>query len=282
MTHALRIALAQMTAGIVPADNAAWLEQAIAEAAQGGARILFTPEMSGLLDRDRTRLFAHVRSEKDDEVLARVRKAAATHRIWISLGSLAIRSDTDSEKLVNRSFLIDDTGAICARYDKIHLFDVDVGAGHSYRESASFAPGAQAVVAPTPWGVMGLSICYDLRFARLYDALSMAGATLITVPAAFTQPTGEAHWHILLRARAIEAGVFVVAAAQSGTHADGRQTYGHSLVIDPWGKILLDMGTDAGVGFCDIDLDAVQEVRGRIPALQHRRTIATPHSTGAA
>ena len=274
MTTLLRIALAQMTAGIVPADNGAWLEQAIAQAAQGGAQMLFTPEMSGLLDRDRTRLFAQVKSEAEDDVLARVRAAAKAQRLWVSLGSLALRSDTHSDKLVNRSFVIDDQGEIRARYDKIHLFDVDVSAGHSYRESASFAPGAEAVTATTPWATLGLSICYDLRFARLYDALSMAGATILTVPAAFTQPTGEAHWHVLLRARAIEAGAFVVAAAQSGTHADGRQTYGHSLVIDPWGNILRDMGTETGVGFCDIDLDAVADVRGRIPALTHRRAIS--------
>lgn len=278
MSQKLRIALAQMTAGIDPAANALWLENAIAQAAQGGAQMLFTPEMSGLLDRNRQRLFAHVQSEADDDVLKRVRNAARAHHIWISLGSLALKSDTDSERLVNRSFVIDDSGEIVARYDKIHLFDVDVGAGHSYRESASFAPGAQAVTVKTPWAVMGLSICYDLRFARLYDALTSHGATLLAIPAAFTQPTGEAHWHILQRARAIESASFVVAAAQSGTHEDGRQTYGHSLVVDPWGGILLDMGTDTGVGFCDLDLGTIEEVRGNIPVLNHRRAIAAPKS----
>ena len=273
MTTAVRLALAQMTSGITAADNALWLEQAIAQAAKGGAQILCTPEMSGLLDRDRARLFAGAQLESEDIVLARVRAAARQHKIWVALGSLAVRAAPEADKLANRSFLIDDQGEIQARYDKIHLFDVDVAAGHSYRESASFAPGSAAVVAHTPWATMGLSICYDLRFARLYDALSQAGAQILLVPAAFTQPTGQAHWHVLLRARAIEAGAFVVAAAQSGTHADGRQTFGHSLVINPWGEILLDMGTEAAVAFCDIDLQAVADVRARIPALAHRRDI---------
>ena len=280
MTQTMRLALAQMQSGILPEENAAWLETAIAQAAEGGAQILFTPEMSGLLDRDRARLFAAAQTEADDLVLARVRQAARAHKIWVELGSLAIRNEADETRLLNRSFVIDDQGDIRARYDKIHLFDVDVAAGHSYRESASFARGQKAVTAATPWAMLGLSICYDLRFARLYDALSMAGAEILSVPAAFTQPTGEAHWHVLLRARAIEAGAFVVAAAQSGTHDDGRQTYGHSLVVDPWGTVLLDMGTDVGVGFCDIDLHMLADVRGRIPARAHRRDIARPE-TGA-
>lgn len=278
MTQAVRLALAQMQSGIVPEDNATWLETAIAQAAQGGAQMLFTPEMSGLLDRDRARLFAAAQSESQDQVLARLCQAARTHKIWVALGSLAIRNDAQDGHLLNRSFVIDDQGDIRARYDKIHLFDVDVGAGHSYRESASFARGHKAVTVATPWAMLGLSICYDLRFARLYDALSMAGAEILSVPAAFTQPTGEAHWHVLLRARAIEAGAFVVAAAQSGAHADGRQTYGHSLVVDPWGTVLLDMGTDIGVGFCDIDMQSLVDVRRRIPALTHRRDIALPET----
>ncbi len=269
----LRLGLVQMTAGIDPAANAASLTTAIAALAAGGAQMIFTPEMSGLLDRNRDRLFAAVRREADDPVLAAVRNAARVHGVWVHLGSLALAEGQDG-RLVNRGFMIDDQGAVCARYDKIHLFDVDVGAGHSYRESASFTPGETAVAAMTPWGTVGLSICYDLRFARLYDTLtSVGGATLLSVPAAFTQPTGAAHWQVLLRARAIEAGAFVVAAAQTGLHDDGRETFGHSLVIDPWGHVLLDMGTVTGHALCDIDLDAVAATRARIPAIDHRRAI---------
>jgi predicted amidohydrolase len=178
--------------------------------------------------------------------------------------------------LVNRGFLIDDKGAIRARYDKIHLFDVDLANGESWRESAVYAPGSGPILASTPWGSIGLSICYDIRFPDLYRALTDAGAVILTVPAAFTVPTGQAHWHLLLRARAVEAGVFVVAAAQSGAHEDGRATYGHSLVVDPWGDVLLDMGDGTGVGIVDIDLARVAEVRGRVPAISHRRPLPSP------
>jgi predicted amidohydrolase len=172
-------------------------------------------------------------------------------------------------RLVNRSFLIDSSGEIRARYDKLHLFDVDLPTGERHRESATYAPGQHAVVATTPWAKLGMSICYDVRFAALYAALATSGAQILTVPAAFTRPTGAAHWHVLMRARAIETGSFVIAAAQTGEHADGRATFGHSLVINPWGEILLDMGIEAGVAICDIDLDLVAETRARIPALRH-------------
>jgi predicted amidohydrolase len=206
-------------------------------------------------------------------VLGEVRAAAARHGVWVQLGSLALRQE-ETERLANRSFLIDADGEIRARYDKIHLFDVDLPTGESWRESASYAPGSRSVVAETPWGRLGLSICYDLRFPNLYRTLSDAGATMLSVPAAFTVPTGQAHWHVLLRARAIEAGAFVIAAAQSGTHADGRTTFGHSLVVDPWGEVLLDMGEGTGIGFAEIDPQRVTEVRARIPVLSHRRAIA--------
>jgi predicted amidohydrolase len=235
--------------------------------------MLFTPEMSGLLDRERGRAAAHYRREADDPVLARVRAAAAEAGIWVALGSLALLAD-DGERLVNRSFLIDHAGAVRARYDKIHLFDVDLPSGESWRESASFVAGAQPVVADTPLGPIGLSVCYDLRFAGLYAALSGAGAVLLSVPAAFTVPTGEAHWHVLMRARAIESACFLVAAAQCGTHEDGRATYGHSLVVDPWGRVLLDMGSDSpALGFADLDLREVEAVRARLPVLAHRRAL---------
>lgn len=267
----MKIALAQLTSGIDPVANARLLVDAVAEAAAADAAMLFTPEMSGLLDRDRARASAVLRSEEDDGVLAAVCAAAAKHRIWVHLGSLAVLNG--SGKLANRAFVIDDSGKIRARYDKLHLFDVDLPSGESWRESAAYAPGEGAVVVQTPIGALGLSICYDLRFADLYRALSNAGATVLAIPAAFTLPTGAAHWHVLMRARAIEAGAYVVAAAQTGEHADGRATYGHSLVVDPWGEIVLDMGETAGIGYAEIDQARIADVRARIPVIAHRRAI---------
>jgi deaminated glutathione amidase len=269
----MRIALYQANTGIDPDRNARDLVAAIEAASEGGATILFTPEMSGLLDRDRGRAAAHLRGEADDPVLAAVRDAAARRGIWIHLGSLALAGERTDGRLVNRGFLIDEQGRVRARYDKMHLFDVDLPTGESWRESAAYAPGERPVVADTPLGALGLSVCYDLRFPDLYRALTDAGATILAVPAAFTVPTGQAHWHILLRARAIEAGAFVVAAAQTGRHEDGRETYGHSLVVDPWGRVLLDMGDALGVGFAELDLNQVDEVRSRLPAIRHRRPI---------
>ena len=267
-----RIALFQSCTGIDPAANAQALVAAIGEAAAGGAGMLFTPEMSGLLDRDAERAAANLRPEEEDEVLAACREAAKRQGLWLHLGSLAVR--TDEQKLANRTFVIDPTGAVRARYDKIHLFDVDLPTGESWRESAVYRPGEGAVVVEgTPVGRLGLAICYDLRFPALFSRLAEAGAETVAVPAAFTVPTGRAHWEVLLRARAIEAGAFIVAAAQSGRHADGRETYGHSLVIGPWGEPLVDMGEGIGVGFADIELSRVQDVRRRIPSLSHRRPI---------
>ena len=273
MTAPHRIALVQTTTGIDPAANADALAAAIDEAGAEGAAMVFTPEMSGLLDRDRARAAASIRAEGDDVVLARVREAAAAAGIWVHLGSLALRRDDGM--LANRGFVIDGAGAVRARYDKMHLFDVDLPTGESWRESAAYAAGGQAVAAQTPVGRVGLSICYDLRFPDLYRALSDAGAAILSVPAAFTRPTGAAHWHLLLRARAVEAGAFVVAAAQTGEHADGRATFGHSLVVDPWGEVLLDMGEAPGIGYAEIDPARLAEVRARVPALRHRRPIGT-------
>ncbi|AJP72463.1 carbon-nitrogen hydrolase family protein [Sphingomonas hengshuiensis] len=267
-----RAALLQMTSGIDPAANAATLVQGVADAASGGAAMLFTPEMSGLVDSDRARAAASLTSEGEDRVLAAVRDAAAKHGIWVHLGSLAVRRD-DGGKLANRAYVIDGTGEIRARYDKMHLFDVDLPTGESWRESNSYAPGEQAVTVETPLGVLGLAICYDLRFPDLFRSLSDAGATILAIPAAFTRPTGAAHWHILQRARAIEAAAFVISAAQTGLHADGRATYGHSLVVDPWGEVLLDMGEPAGLAFAEIDQARVAAARGRVPVLRHRRAI---------
>ena len=267
-----RIALFQSNTGIDPAANADGLGKAIAEAAAGGAEILFTPEMSGLLDRDSTRAAKNLHREEEDDVLAACREAAKQHRIWLHIGSLAVL--VDDGKVANRGFVIDREGNIRARYDKLHLFDVDLPTGESWRESNVYSAGKDVVlVNGTPIGKLGLTICYDLRFPGLFARLAEADADVIAVPAAFTVPTGKAHWHILLRARAIEAGLFIVAAAQVGHHDDGRNTFGHSLVIDPWGELLLDMGEQPGVGFADIDLKRISDVRGRIPALNHRRII---------
>jgi predicted amidohydrolase len=234
--------------------------------------MLFTPEMSGLLDRDSQRASTNLRPEEEDQVLAACRDAAREHGIWLHLGSVAVL--VDDGKVANRGFVIDRNGNIRARYDKIHLFDVDLPTGESWRESAVYRPGNGAVlVNGTPVGKLGLTICYDLRFPTLFARIAEADADVISVPAAFTVPTGRAHWHVLLRARAIEAGVFVVAAAQVGRHEDGRQTFGHSLVVDPWGEVLLDMGEERGVGFAEIDLSRISDVRSRIPALNHRRPI---------
>jgi predicted amidohydrolase len=267
-----RIAVYQARSGIDPAANAAALVRAIEEAAAGGAAMLFTPEMSGLLDGNRERAARSVASEGDDRVLQAVRQAASEHGLWVQLGSLALRGQGD--RLANRAFVIDGAGEIRARYDKMHLFDVDLPTGESWRESAVYDGGKQAVlVRGTPVGNLGLTICYDLRFPALFERLSEAGADVISVPAAFTVPTGKAHWEILLRARAIEAGLFVVAAAQGGRHEDGRETYGHSLVVDPWGEVRLDAGDLGGVHFAEIDLQRIAEVRSRVPALQHRRPV---------
>ena len=269
---AVRIALFQAQSGIEPAANADRLVEAVRQAAAGGAAMLFTPEMSGMLDRDRQRALGKARREDDDEVLAAVRVAAAEAGIWVHLGSLALRGEGD--KLVNRGFVIDDSGDVRARYDKIHLFDVNLPTGESWRESAMYDAGASAVVVSgTPVGKLGLTICYDLRFPELFQRLSEAGADVIAVPAAFTVPTGKAHWQVLMRARAIEAELFIVAAAQAGHHEDGRDTYGHSLVADPWGELIVEMDGQPGLAFAEIDLSLIADVRARIPVHQHRRAI---------
>ena len=267
-----KIALFQSTTGIEPEANAKALVDAIDQASAGAAEVLFTPEMSGLLDRDSARAAKSLRREENDPTLAAIRDAAKGNHLWVSIGSLAVLNEDG--KIANRSYVIDREGQIRARYDKIHLFDVDLPTGESWRESNTYSPGQGVVlVNGTPVGKLGLTICYDLRFPGLFARLAESDADVISVPAAFTVPTGKAHWHILLRARAIEAGLFVVAAAQVGRHEDGRQTFGHSLVVDPWGEVLLDMGDQPGVGFADIDLKRISDVRSRIPALNHRRAI---------
>ncbi|MFL6732611.1 MAG: carbon-nitrogen hydrolase family protein [Sphingomicrobium sp.] len=267
-----RIALFQSTSGIDPDSNARSLAEAIDRAAAGGAEMLFTPEMSGVLDRDAQRATKVLRPQEQDRVLEALREAAARQRMWLHVGSLAVL--IEDGKVANRSFVIDREGEVRATYDKIHLFDVDLPTGESWRESNVYSAGKGVVlVNGTPVGKLGLTICYDLRFPGLFARLAEADADVIAVPAAFTVPTGKAHWHVLLRARAIESELFVVAAAQVGHHEDGRNTFGHSLVVDPWGEVILDMGDEPGVGFADIDLKRISEVRSRIPALNHRRPI---------
>ena len=267
-----RIAILQMTSGIDPAANAETLVRAIERAGEGGAAMLFTPEMSGLLDRDRKRAAASIRPEGEDVVLVAVREAAARAGLWVALGSLAV--EREDGRWANRSFLIDGSGGVAARYDKIHMFDVALASGESWRESAAYAPGEAVVTAETPVGKLGLTICYDVRFPALFEELGKQSCDVIAIPAAFTVPTGEAHWHLLQRTRAIEASAFVVAAAQVGEHEDGRRTYGHSLVVDPWGEVLLDMGGDAaGLGFAELDSARIADVRGQLPSLANRRPI---------
>lgn len=275
-----KIALLQMCSGIDPAANAATLARAAKEAAAAGAVMLFAPEMSAMLDRQRERGSAHIVAEADSTFVAQICEAARRTGIWIHLGSLPVVSEVAGEGWRNRSLVIDGQGVVRARYDKIHLFDVDLPTGERWRESAAYSAGHQSILLDSPAGRLGLTICYDLRFAALFDALGAAGAEIICVPAAFTVPTGEAHWHVLLRARAIEQGCFIIAAAQSGSHEDGRSTYGHSLVVSPWGDVLLDMGTEPGLGFVEIDLQQVSEVRSKIAAIRHRRPIAPVSHVG--
>ncbi len=261
-----------MTSGIVPEDNGSTIVGAIGAAAMGGATMLFTPEMSGLIDRDRKRAAGKIVAEAADPVLASAREAAAKAGIWVALGSLAVAREDG--RWANRSFLIDSSGTIAARYDKLHMFDVDLVTGETWRESAAYVPGEAVVVAETPLGRLGLTICYDLRFPALFEELGRQSCDVIAIPAAFTKPTGAAHWHVLQRARAIEASAYVVSAAQVGTHADGRETYGHSLAIDPWGDVLLDMGGEvAGLSFAEIDPARTAEVRAQLPSLANRRAM---------
>jgi deaminated glutathione amidase len=264
-----RVGLVQMRSGRLPAANADSAMKLIAEAKAGGADYVQTPEMTNILEAKREALMAVIVPEHEDPSLAAFRDAARKHRLWLHIGSLALRISPD--RAVNRGFLIDPQGEIAARYDKIHMFDVDLANGETYRESRNYAPGEHAVVADLPWGRLGITICYDLRFPALYRALAESGSTFLAIPSAFTKQTGEAHWHVLNRARAIENGCFVFAAAQGGSHENGRDTFGHSLVVDPWGRVLAEGGIDPAVVMADIDLAAAATARRRVPSLQHGR-----------
>ncbi|MEL6476474.1 MAG: carbon-nitrogen hydrolase family protein [Pseudomonadota bacterium] len=276
----MRAGLVQLNATDDPAENLPITEALVRGAAAGGADLVLTPEVTNIVSASRTRQREVLRAEAEDPTLARLREVAAEAGIWLLIGSLALDPGKEDGRFVNRSFLVDPSGGVAARYDKIHMFDVSLGGDESYRESAGYRPGKDAVVAATPFGRIGLTICYDMRFPALYRALALAGAEILTVPSAFTVPTGRAHWEVLLRARAIETGCFVLAPAQWGPHrasrGRARETYGHSLAIDPWGRLLGDAGEGTGVSLIDLDLSEVAKARERVPSLNNARDFRGP------
>jgi predicted amidohydrolase len=273
-----RAALVQLCSGRDVDKNVADAVGLIREAAAGGAQYVQTPEVTTLMELETAKLFAAVEPEEDNRALQRFRDLAAELKIWLHIGSMPVRVAPD--KIANRAYVLSPDGSIAATYDKIHMFDVDLPGGESYRESKNYRPGDRAVVASLPWGGLGLAICYDLRFPQIFRALAKSGARFLAVPAAFTKVTGEAHWHTLLRARAIECQCFVFAAAQGGRHEHGRDTYGHSLIISPWGQILAEGGVQPGVIFADIDLQAIEDARSRVPSLGHDRPFTVESRSG--
>lgn len=270
----VRVALVQVNAGPEMEPNLHQAGHLVRQAAAQGAQMVCLPENVSLMVQGRDKILARVKPEDSHPGVVFFSDLARDLGLWIMTGSLGCL--LPDGRVANRAFVMDPTGTIVARYDKIHMFDVDLPGGESYRESATFQPGTQAVVATTPWGGLGLSICYDVRFAYLYRALAKAGASIITVPAAFTVPTGRAHWHVLLRTRAIETGCFVLAPAQTGMHDGGRATYGHSLIISPWGEVLADAGEEVGILLADLDLAKIAEARRMVPSLGHDRPFAGP------
>lgn len=275
-----RAALLQLTSSDDPAENLPRVAEQVRAAVADGASFVLTPEVTNCVSASRTRQREMLQTESDDRTLAGLREEAARAGIWLLIGSLALRSEPPEERFVNRSFLIAPDGTVAARYDKMHMFDVQVSETETYRESAGYAPGAHAVTAETPFGTLGLTICYDLRFPYLYRALAQAGAEILTVPSAFSPATGPLHWEPLLRARAIETGAYVLAPAQTGAHAAtrgrARSTWGHSLAVSPWGEVLTDAGTAPGITFAKIDRSAVADARAKVPSLSHTRTFEGP------
>jgi deaminated glutathione amidase len=279
MTSArLTAACVQMRSSRDPLQNRDSAVAGVREAASRGANFVQTPEMTSLVERNRASLFEKVRPEEEDPTLAALRQVARETGVTIHLGSIAVRA---GDKIANRAYLIDPEGTITASYDKVHLFDVDLPNGESWRESATYSGGDRAVLAPTPWGLLGLTICYDVRFPALYRALAEGGASILSAPACFTRQTGEAHWHVLHRARAIETGSFMISAAQGGIHEDGRETFGHSLIVDPWGRVLAEAGTEPEVILAEIDLSLVADARGRIPTLKNARPFTVEVASSA-
>jgi predicted amidohydrolase len=276
----MRAALIQLTASDLPDENLGLVRARMREAAARGAEMILTPEVTNCVSASRTHQTRVLAREEDDPTLAGLRQEAARLGVWLLIGSLALRTDDPEGRFANRSFLVDAGGEIRARYDKIHMFDVEVSPEETYRESDGFRPGTRAVLADSPWGGIGLTICYDVRFPALYRRLAHAGARILTVPSAFSHVTGPAHWESLLRARAIETGAFVLAPAQTGTHeaqrGRARQTHGHSLAVGPWGEVLADGGTAPGITIVDLDMGAVDEARRRVPSLRHDRAFDGP------
>lgn len=276
----MKTALLQITSGDDPAANLAMVSAMVGQAAAAGAGFILTPEVTNIVSSNRAQRDKVVQAQDVDITLAGLRELAARLGIWLSIGSLLIKTDDPDGRVANRSFLIDPTGDIAAQYDKIHLFDVTVSPTETYRESAGVRPGNRAVIADTPFGKIGLTVCYDVRFPQLHRALAHAGAQIILQPAAFSTVTGAAHWEPLLRARAIETGCYVLAAAQTGLHpsstGETRRTYGHSMAVSPWGEVLLDAGTPPGISYVELDLSAVAQARARIPALDHDRAFEGP------
>ena len=276
----MKAAILQLNSGDDPATNLATVSELVGQAARQGAEFILTPEVTNCVSQDRAHQEQVLQHQDDDITLTGLRNAAVRHGVWLSIGSLALKTGDADGRFANRSFMIDPAGQIVAQYDKIHMFDVTVSPTESYRESAGYRPGERAAIADTPFGRIGMSICYDVRFAYLYRALAQSGAQVLLVPSAFSPVTGAAHWEPLLRARAIETGSYVLAAAQTGTHSaqsgKPRQTYGHSLAVSPWGEILVDMGTVPGIAMVDLDLAEVAQSRKRIAALSHDRPFEGP------
>lgn len=275
-----RVAALQMRTGMDPARNLVEFEALVREAASRGANYVQSPEMTGVLVRGRNALMERIVAADEDPLVRRASELAAELSIFVHIGSTAVL--LDDGKVANRGFLFGTDGSLITTYDKIHMFDVDLDNGESWRESATYSAGDKATVAELPFGKLGIAICYDLRFPQLFRAEALAGAEILTVPAAFTRQTGEAHWHVLLRARAIENGAWVIAAAQGGRHEDGRETYGHSLIVDPWGRVVADAGNDEpGIVLADIDPAASAEARRKIPNLKNARAFSAPSEAGA-
>ncbi|MFY0616010.1 carbon-nitrogen hydrolase family protein [Shimia sp.] len=276
----MRAALLQMTSSDSPKDNLAQASKMLREAKSRGADFAFLPEVMNCLSTSRKQQSDVLQHEGEDDTLLSLQKLSSELSIWLLIGSLGLKTDDPDARFANRSFVISDTGEIVARYDKIHMFDVDVTPEETYRESDGYRPGEEAVVAETPFGKIGMTVCYDVRFAKLQRALAQAGAEILTVPAAFSHVTGAAHWEVLLRARAIETGCFVIAPAQTGVHSSSRghsrRTHGHSMVVSPWGEILADAGVSVGVTLVDVDLSLVHKARRQVPSLQHDREFSGP------
>lgn len=279
MSDTFTVACVQVNAGREIGPNVETAASLARDAKAKGASLVLMPENVSMMEWGREAIFGKAMPEAEHTALAAFRDLARELRVWLHCGSLAVK--VGGGMVANRSYVLRPDGDIAARYDKIHMFNVDLGNGEVYRESSTFAPGDRAEVVDTPWGGLGLSICYDLRFPHLYRALAHGGASFLAIPAAFTKVTGQAHWHILLRARAIETGCYVFAPAQTGEHARGRQTFGHALIIDPWGEVLADAGEEPGIVLAEVDPAKVEEVRRKIPALKHDRPFALP-STGQA